>query len=214
VGQYLRAKLADMIAHARAGRIVTCPEDVNPLVRSLAAAADRLTDYGRVFTSAGKYARDELQEELREAVGEQDGIPAGNLTVPDLDGTNIKITRDTANNYTIDRDALYAAVAAQVLEAMGGLERILRVTDQDHENPNAFADEMETVAAGVLIEAMQQIVELGAFEPQISKVRAYALELAGMGADGIAASITSTITKKVDYRGIKYERVERKSRRG
>jgi hypothetical protein len=35
-----------------------------------------------------------------------------------------------------------------------------------------------------------------------------------MGADGIAASITSTITKKVDYRGIKYERVERKSRRG
>lgn len=209
VGTMLIANLAVRVHHARTARgDVHQPEDVYPLVRSLAGAKEMLEDYARAFTTAAAEAKYNLDDELVAAVGEQAGIPTSGLTVPDVDGTDIHLTLATPNSHDIGMDAVLNVVVADVLA---------RARDSEPDNlPGedfyAYRDRYETWMAGVMRMAIDQVIELGSYSMQVSKVRAYETALAGDAADDLAGVVRGSITKTSHYRGIKLERKERKKR--
>lgn len=180
----LQNQLEALIGDARRDRVIHRPEDTWPLVRSLTAAQEVLKGYAGAFSAVAKVAVAEVEEELLEAVKEQNGIPLSGMTVPDAEG-DIKISLDTPNVWAIDVDALVTAVAIEI----GG--------EPDDDN-----------GAGIRIatEAIMRFLTLGKFEPQISKVNAFAKELAREGEDQLASTVNSAVTKTVPYKGVKVAR--------
>lgn len=57
-----------------------------------------------------------------------------------------------------------------------------------------------------MMNAMRALVQCGKFEPQVTKVRAYADSLARQGEDGLAAAVNSAINKTVKLKGVKVGR--------
>jgi hypothetical protein len=186
---------------------VQSPEDTYAIQRRLAAIGEQAKDYGRAFTA---FEREDLRpamaEILADAVGEQDGIPNGALVVPDADGTNIKIAPDTANSYDIDTDMIFNAVAQGVMET--SRDALAEMFRREYAGDGATA---QMILASVLALGMRQAVALGKFEPQVSKVRAYAVEVArGEGGDITAAILKGSIKKTVIDRGVKVTRTAAK----
>lgn len=178
---------------------VRLAEDTWPMHRALARVAETCGEYSRAFTSAAKEARQVVEEELIDIVGESDGMPSQGMTVPDADG-DVAITLDTTNVHSYDRDALYSAVAFEVMESM-------RSEVDAFLDPHLDGDEAENSMASLLILAMQRLTELGKFEPQVSKVRAFVLELARQpGADGVVSTVTSSHRLRHIYKGVKVDR--------
>lgn len=191
----LRARLEEVVTSARKNRgQVLTPEDTYEIQRGLAGVIEGLTDYARAFQKIAKEAKGYVEDELIDAVGEQDGIPVAGLKVPDTDGTTVVIGRDMANVYSFDHDALFNAVAHTVFAQF---EDVARNTEESF--------------IGMMIVAMRQLVALGKFEPQITKVKAFTAELARLGGGPtIASTVTSSIDKKPVYRGVKIEREQPK----
>lgn len=216
LGKALIARLREEVARVRQerGEVVTAA-DTFELMRSLAAAQDKFTDYGRAFTSAAKVVKQEVEEELKFAVGEQDDTPLGSLSVPDTDGTTIKVGVQNENEHTIDRDQLFSAIAAKVLLETGAVDGALALgveflAMQTIGLESEVAGKMETFLAGVIVEAMESAVAVGTYAPQVSKVRALATYLAGKGADGLAGIVTSAVRTKKIYKGITVKREQAK----
>jgi hypothetical protein len=60
--------------------------------------------------------------------------------------------------------------------------------------------------AEAIVDALSNVGQLGKFEPQVSKVRAYAKDLARNGEDRAASIVAAAITTKTTYNGVKVER--------
>lgn len=206
VGQALKLALEERVVAARLARgDVHAPEDVNPLSRALLGTAEILADYGRAFNSAAAFAKRELGEELLNAVGEQDGIPLGNHTVPDVAG-DIKLTRDNVNVHDIDLDPLIAAAAFDALTESSGTEPVQRADQGDSD----YTIEYENWMAGVMTQAVYRLLTMGTFTAQVSKVRAYSADLARRGYDSVASTVSGAVRTTAEFRGVKVERKKEK----
>lgn len=179
LGKLLREALEGHIEEARKGRDVQLPEDTYPLIRSLAVAGELLDDYATTFKSVAKVSVQEIEEELREAVGDQDGVPNSGMTVPDAQG-DVKLSLTMTNGYDIDVNTLRSVVVALVAELEGAAE-----------------------AADL---AIQTLLECGNFTPQVSKVRELADQVSRQGDDQMASVVKSAIRKTVTYKGVKVSR--------
>lgn len=168
---------------------VTNPSDTFDLIRRLTAVQERMGDYQRAFGSVAKTAKDYLEEELFEAVHEQDGIPMSNLTVPTAGG-DIQLKRNTENVYDIDMGQVVAVIAAR-LSGSWGVEE------------GGAAARPEEFAIAVALEAL---AFFSAPKPKVTAVRALAVQLAREGDDKLAGVALDAISKKVKYKGITVER--------
>lgn len=193
---------------------VTAPEDTHALVRSLQGFSEVAHEYARGWTGAAKIATQELEEELLAGVGEQDGIANGSMSVPDHDGTTIRVTQKTANDYDIDENALFPALAEVIMmttEIAVDLENacLAAALAAPEDRPLATA-ERNAVIARALILAMTELPRVGTFTPQVTKTRALAAELGRLGDDKLASTVTQAIRKTVVPKGVKAERKEPK----
>jgi hypothetical protein len=182
---------------------VETPEDSYAGQRRLAEIAETAKSYGRAFTTFERSSvRPAIAELLIDAVGEQDGVPTSGITVPDIDGTNIKISVDTENDYEIDQDSLRSALAFALIT-----ERADRLGEMFRAEFDGDPETVRHILAEVLVQAMESITAQGAFKPQITKVRATAKLLARLpGGDKIAATVTGAIKKTVKFKGISVDR--------
>lgn len=175
-------ELLRLVSEARTERgEVQLPEETYALVRSLVASGELFQDYVNAFKKAASTVNQELETELVEAMGEQDGQPNGGMTVPDERG-DIRLALDTANVYDIDVEALRSAICLVVQEL--------------HDDSGAEAADL----------AISMLLTMGSFTPQVSKVKAFAADVSRKGEDWLAATITSAIRKRTQYRGVKPNR--------
>jgi hypothetical protein len=214
-GRMLREHLEAEIVRVRAERgEVGAPEDTHALIRSLQGFTELAAEYARGWTGAGKIAQQEIEEELLTGVGEQDGTPNGAMNVTDHDGTTIRVAPKMANEYDIDVNALYPALAEVILattEIGTDLENAcLDAALALPEDRPAATAERNAVIVRALILAMTELPSVGAFTPQVTKVKALAAELGRLGDDRLASTVTGAIRKTEKYTGVKIERKEPK----
>lgn len=208
-GRVLRERLEAEIVRVRAERgTVTTPEDVFQLTRGLARYIELAGEYQHAFQHTVLIAKQELANELADAVGEQDGVPLNGLTVPDLDGTDVALTLDAPNTHHIDTEELPAVVAAVVLTdtALYDIVELASSVAIGAEDRSA----LETYLADRIVDGITAHAELGLFKPQVTKVRSFAKHLAGQGWDQLAAVVSRTIRTTTEFKGIKINRKERK----
>lgn len=207
----------DQLREAR-GKVVT-PEDTYETVRWAQGIAESFHEYGRAFAGAAALVGQYAEEELVEAVGEQDGIPTRGLTVPDVDGSDIKITKETSNTHHIDRDAVLRALAVSFVhqhDAAGMLAELLsdlyaRVEMVDESTEEQVYRRAEEHLATLLILAFGELAALGTFNLQVTKVEAFSKELARRDAL-LASTVTGAMRKTVKYSGVKMSRTFPKSK--
>jgi hypothetical protein len=211
----LREQLNRAVADERASRgEVVSVEDTYQMHRSLAAVVDTCGEYSRAFADAAREAQQVAEEELAEVFGEQDGVPNQGLTVPNGDGTAIKIDLDVRNTWSADSDAIMAAVAYAVIEhSSEDVDKIL--------NPDPWADaetdanRREERLGELLITAMKTLLTTGKYDPQVSKIRAFTADIAGTpDGDRIASTVNITVRKSTFYKGVKVSTVEVKPKGG
>lgn len=191
IAAVLRENLRQLVLTARETRgEVRMPEDTYDLIRSLMGVREGAADYAHAFTVIRKEIDGFIQDDLESAVGEQDGVPNSGMNVPDVDGTDIAVSLDTRNEYDFDTHALTAAVTFQTMTEFAG----------------AFVGAEDTVAE-LLMTALNRVVSLGRFQPQVTKVRAFADDVARLpGGAAIAATVRGSVSKTAQFRGIKVER--------
>lgn len=203
----LRVELSRHVSDERESRgEVHQPEDVSPLVRALAAAKDAFAEYANAFSSAASLAKRELDEELVQAVGEDDGVPRGNLTVPDLNGTDIRFGLNFTNSHDIDQATVLAAVVGNTIAATRDTEPIQEVDEPDHVYLSRYDDWLMHVVE----RAVDTVLALGSYSMQVSKVKAYSATLASQGLDPLAGVVRGAIKTTRAYGGVKVERKTRK----
>lgn len=192
LGGWLAKLIEDGIIRMRSERgSVHQPEDTYPLVRALTRADDVLSDMESAISSVRTRIRGALEEELVEAVGEQDGIPAGSVSVP-VDGTVVKIGAKYENRYDIDTGQVVGAVVAALADEWG---------DQATADPAQFA-----------LAAVEQVIDpdsgiLGKVSAKPTKVRALVAALAARELDPLAAVARSAIGQPVrTYKGVDVQR--------
>jgi hypothetical protein len=189
--QILRRKLTDALesefARARAAQgEILVPEDTFDLQRKLAAAHEILTGYARAFADAGKRVASMQEEQLVDAVGEQAGVPNQGLTVPDAAG-DVRLSLDFATARDFDLDQLIAVVV---------LDEVRRWVSDPEGEPEELAEA-----------AIRRFLGLGKFEPQVTKVKAYAKAVARAGADDLASVVSGAVRDRPPtYKGVKFER--------
>lgn len=167
---------------------VHVPQDTFDMQRRLGGAHDLFKGYQAAFADVVKLLKQLMEEELVEAVGEQEGIPNQALTVPDVEG-DIRLSRDEPTTYAIDLDQLVGVLTGQMLDSAAsiGMDRA-----------EAIAYTVTSVVAALR--------SWGKVEPQVSKVRAYADTLARNGDDQASSVVSGAITQSTPYKGIKFER--------
>lgn len=204
VASILKEQLDTAVLAERARRgDVHSPEDTFGMHRSLARVVEVTKDYEYAFRAARREAEAIAEEELIEAVGEQDGHPNQPLTVPDPEG-DVRISPSVVNSYQIDQDALHSAVAFSMLAGSDSSGELIDLVEKALYHGE---DRVDDFLAQLITEALNVLCTLGKFEPQVSKVRVFAKELAREpGGDGVSATVTSAIKKTTDYRGVKIER--------
>lgn len=184
----LTEQLTAHVARIREDRgPVTQQADTYDLVRRLTSVRERLGDYSRAFTAVADSAKGCLEEELFEAVSEQDGIPTAPLNVPTAGG-DITVRADTSNVHDIDMSQVIACLSLLV-----------------------FAEQTADGQRPDIVEFGQAVAEraldfVGAAKPKVSKVRAFASELARAGQNDLSAIAVSAIVTRKVYRGVKVER--------
>lgn len=207
IGDALKRELSTRVTAERSARgDVHQPEDTFALVRALDRAHGLLTEYAHQFSQAAALARKELDNELYAAVGDSDGVPNGPLVVPDGD-RNIRLAPDHGNSHDIDTGQVTAVAVARALAITRDTEPVQR----DDESDADYFDRYEVWLTGVIMTALRLVHSLGGFTMQVSKVRAFAAELAAQELDSLSAVVTGAIGTKRRYRGVKHERKERKS---
>jgi hypothetical protein len=165
---------------------VHTPEDTFALQRRLADALENFKAYSSAFSYGAKIIAEVQTEELIAAVGD-DGhgdTPAQSLTIPSRSG-DIRLNVTHENVHAIDAGSVFAVLAAVV------------AGDDDD-------------LASVILAAFDLLQEVGKFEPQVSKVKAYAATLARMELDKLAGAMADTISTTRKYKGVEFERKEPK----
>lgn len=165
---------------------VTVPEDTFALQRQLAAAKELLAGYARAFADATKRISAMQEEQLIDAVGEQGDVPNQGLTVPDAAG-DIRISLDFATTRDFDLDQIIAVVVADTMKDW---------TYSKEPDPDERVEQ-----------AIRKVLGLGKFEPQVTKVNAYAKAVAREGDDGLSAVVSGAVKKRETYKGVKSERI-------
>jgi len=197
--QRLRVAVKERIEQAYAGALdergqVHQPEDTYALHRRLQVTYEQLEAYERGFKSARQVIRQMQEEQLIDAVGEQDGIPASGLTIPTAGG-DIVVKPDIENKNVIDPQQVRAVLAAQAARNINAL------VIEEHGNPDTGEGGMdETGLAELIDEAFGALIDSGKWEPQITKVKATADAFARAGDDPMAAVLRDTITRTRVYK--------------
>lgn len=212
-GQALRLWLDTNLHDAREQRgEVLAPEDTFDLVRKLQRTREVFSDYAHVLNKIVKETAQEIESELASAVGEDDGVPRGSLVVPDIDGSEIRLSLSMPNSHTIDVDPLYGALATLMLntteiqtDVLNAATVVLLTEDMN----KALAD-LHELLVRMLALAMQELLTVGNFTPQVTKVRALAKALAGLGLDDVASTVTKSIRTKKIYSGVTVKREQSK----
>jgi hypothetical protein len=203
----LRRELSEHVTRERADRgDIHQPEDVWALVRKLAGAKDAFEEYAQAFSAAASMAGRELKEELIAAVGENDGIPLSGMSVPDTDGTDIAFSLAKGNTHGIDADQVISAVISNLIM----ISRDTEPEEQPGDDYYEYRDRYETWMAGVMRLAVDHVLALGSYAMQVSKVRAFAADLAATERDGESAVVRGSISTTPTYKGVKLERKRRK----
>jgi hypothetical protein len=188
---------------AAAGAIET-DADAAPLVRRFAAMHEVLKDYGRAFTDSAKTVESVLKEHALIATqGEQDGVPNGSISVPDTDGSKITVRPDLINKHAFDIDALISGVVVANIETDEAKARLFEVFQAEF---SGDGDRSRELLAALLSSVVHDFLELGKFEPQVTKVKKLTDELGRAAMDKVAATIDDAHTKTVAERGLKVER--------
>lgn len=196
----------------RARGEVTRPEDTYEVQRRLAGAADTLGEFERAFAAGRKAVNSYQREEFELALGDREVTPGESMKVPDAEG-DLRVGADTANVYNIDVEALISAVAATVIgTGAPGTSLDCWVTDVVNGDTDPFVDpeSLPDILAQAISDGVRTLITCGKFEPQITKVNAYADSLARSGDDHLAATVNSAIVKTVKLKGVKVERKEPK----
>lgn len=180
----------------------TNPERVYPLTRWLQGMAENLDEWGRAFASAGALAREYAEEELIDAVGEQDGIPVASFTVPDAEG-DVLLKRVTQNVRTFDAAAVIRIVAQDMVDS--------NAADAPEQGPEQSFDEYAEVYNAWLVEfvvaSIESLLALGSdWAPTVLKLKAYAAEQARRGNDAVAARLGAAVQSTQKYKGTVIER--------
>jgi hypothetical protein len=215
LAQALRERVDAAVLQLRDERgDVHAVEDVFPLVRWGQATAEKLNDYARAFAGAAGHLTGYVSDELVEAVGETDGIPARNLVVPDTDGTDIHLTAQTSNVYMIDTDNVLSAAVADLVrdtDMAGELAAVLvKLYSVAVPVPEAAEqevyDEAEELLARFLLAAIERARELGKLDLQVSKVRAFAKAVARRDTS-LAATVSTSVRSTRKFGGVAVKRV-------
>lgn len=202
----LRLRLEAVVTEERNQRgEVHSPEDTYPVVRRVGALSEGLTDYGRAFLKIAKEANGYIQEELEEAVGEQDGIPLSGMRVPDVDGTDLKIELDSRNQYDVDTAVVIQGVVVYTLTSDPAALALAEL-DAGRE-PEQWGAALSTL----LFAAMENLVACGRFQGQVTKVREMAAEISRTDTK-VASTITDMLkrAKRTEFRGVKVKREQPK----
>jgi hypothetical protein len=176
---------------------VHVPEDTFAMQRRLGTTRDQFTGYMAAFRDAVGLLKQLMEEELVEAVGEQDGIPNQGLTVPDAEG-DIRLSLDTPRVYSIDLDQVRTTILENVLRNVD----LMDVADGTAPTTRQLYDLVEVSVE----EATTRLLSLGKFELQVSKVKAYAATLARAGLDKQSSVVSGAISETHPYKGVKFER--------
>lgn len=179
-------------ARQQAG-VIARPEDTFEIQRALARVFELFREYSSAFATLRKRVAAMQEETLVDAVGEVTstvhdggtGQPNQGLTVPDQAG-DIRLSLDMTNGYAFDLDQLITVVALDAAEHW------------------VFGE--DTALHTLAESAIRKWLELGKFEPQVTKVKAYAGQVAREGDDGLAGVVSSAIRKTTTYKGVKLER--------
>lgn len=189
---------------------VTRPEDTYEMQRRLAGAVETLTKFEQAFATGRRALNSYQKEEFELALGGREVTPRESMNVPDAEG-DLRVAADTENKYSIDVEALISACSVTVIGTESrapGATLDAYVTDVVNGDTDPFVDPggLADILAEALGVGMRQLIACGKFEPQITKVRAYADSLAREGEDGLAATVNSAINKTVKLKGVKVER--------
>lgn len=187
---------------------VTRPEDTYEVQRRLAGAEETLRDFERAFAEGRKAISSHQKEEFELALGGREVTPRESMNVPDAEG-DLRVAADTENVHVIDVDALISACCASVIgTGAPGTSLDAWVTDVVNGDTDPYVDpeQLPDILAEALSIGMRTLIACGKFEPQVTKVRAYADTLARSGDDHLAATVNSAIDTTVKLKGVKVER--------
>jgi hypothetical protein len=193
----------------RGGAEVAKPEDAYALLRRYGAMAETATDYSRAFADFAKDVRTRSGEQLSIMYGEQDGVPNADASVPDTDGTTIKVQREHANSYSFDMDAIISGAVVGML-ADPEVNEALAAMFQAEFSGNAEVTVQHL--SWVLGEAVRRVLATGKFEAQVTKVKALAKAAAAAGDDALSSTVTGAIKKTTQLKGIKVTREQPKEK--
>jgi hypothetical protein len=198
--QALRA-VREQYAAAVEGREVHTPEDTFDVQRQLARTRELAKQYASTFSAVDKelatFQRDQLE-----------ALPTGveRLAVPDADG-DLVVQLDQSHTYTFDEGQLLAAVAASLLGDAVLSELISAV--EDAPSPDKQADGLADRVAVLLIAMVETVAAMGQLKMQVTKVRAFADQLARNGDTALAGVVRATILKSTETKpGAKFTRKE------
>lgn len=198
----------------RARGEVTRPEDTYEVQRRLAGAEETLKEFEQAFSAGRKVINSYQKEEFELALGDREVQPHESMGVPDAEG-DLRVSADTENKYSIDLLALIAAAASSAFDGRdpgiaplsGGLHKIdsmvENVVNGDSDIP---PEQLCEVLMEYAVSTAYELLRCGKFDPQVTKVRAYADMVARAGDDQLAATINSAIVKTVKLKGVKVER--------
>jgi len=186
VKERIQAAYAEL--HQARGEVLK-PEDTYDLHRRLQATVEQMEGYARGFTAVVKLIRELQQEELVEAVGEQDGVPLSGLTIPTAGG-DIVVTPSFKRVNDIDPDAVTTAIVNGVTDAW--MEPIEHAAVHSTETLEENLREM-------LAQALAALVGTGKWEPQVSKLKATAAQWARAGRDDMAGRLMAAHEVRQKY---------------
>lgn len=184
----LRVQEAYAACYAARGEVLQ-QEDTYELQRQLQAVAEAFSAFAAGFTEVVKVVRQLQQEELVEAVGEQDGIPISGITIPTAGG-DIVVKPAFKRENEIDAGKIQTAIVKGVSEAWDG-----PIRDTMRQWPEKVTMELQEM----LTQALTALVGTGKYEPQISKLKATAAEWARVGRDDMAADLMRAHTIRQNY---------------
>jgi hypothetical protein len=184
------------------GQEVHTPEDTFEVQRQLTRTIELAKAYSATFTAVAKelagFQRDQLEL-----------LPGGPTAVkiPDAEG-DITVQLDTANSYSFDEGQLLLAVAAHVCNS-DAVDAIIWACE------NATDTDAQHVAIGermavLLVAGVETVAAMGQLGLQVTKVRAFADQLARDGELGLSGVVRDAIIKATKVKGAKYTRKEAK----
>lgn len=186
VKERIQQAYADL--HAARGEVLQ-PEDTYDLHRRLQATREQMESYGRGFAEVAKLIGQLQQEELVEAVGEQDGVPLSGLTIPTAGG-DIVVAPSFKRVNDIEPQAVQDAIVNGVVEAW--MEPVEHAAVHSTET-------LEESLRELVAQALTVLIGTGKWEPQVTKLKATAQEWARSGHDQLAAKLMKTHTVRQKY---------------